>query len=986
MFDRICCAIVALIATASMGEAADPTAAPLETVFETTVRPILQQRCAQCHADEIRKGELNLSSREGILAGSESGPVIVAGKPRESSLYMQVLEKEMPPKEANQAPLSEEDLHAIYQWIEAGALFGVVGDSKLAEVSHHDVLPILLLRCVVCHGLRVTEGGLDLRSRASILRGGKSGPSIVPGKPEESLLLKKIVAEEMPPLRRVVEVSIKPIEPTEVETIRNWIAAGAPESPLGADVASSYPDPLVSEADRQFWSFQAPCRPNIPNVIDPDSVRNPIDNFILSKPDPWEMTFSPQASRPVLLRRVFFDLIGLPPTPEEADLFLGDTDPMAYENLVDRLLASPHYGERWGRYWLDLAGYSDSNGVQNSDPIRDHIWRYRDYVIRAFNLDKPYDQFLQEQLAGDELSDFEAASVLTPEIYDNLVATGFLRMTPDGTSANITNFVSDRLEVIADELNVLSSSVLGLTLRCARCHTHKTDPIPQRDYYRLAAVFKGAYDEHDWLKVTLQEDKRGPWGTRLIDRALPEDEQAWSVLEQQIKDKTDELKTRLTRRTEDRTRVHLEERIAKLPEAIREDVRQMLVTPVEKRDEIQKTLAIKFEAEVSVTLEALKNLDPDFKSFFDEMTQQIKDLNGRAQPKPAIHALWDRGQPSPTYILRRGDHTKPGREVGPGVLSVLTNLRTPFVVNPPRSGATQTGRRLAFARWLTQPDHPLTTRVMVNRLWRHHFGAGIVRTLDNFGRTGDPPTHPELLDFLAKEFTSGSWSVKKLHRLMMTSSTYRQSSKSTVERETKDPDNKFLSRMPLRRIEAEVLRDSLLAVSGLLDRSAYGVPDGVTMNAQTGLVSVSSTRLRRTIYLLQRRTQMLTILEDFDLPPMTPNCIDRPISTVATQALHLMNNRSVYEMAEQFATRVREIAKSDPQQQIECVWRLALCRQPTPKERQLAAVALSDLTQEWAEQDPKIDGEINAQPTAADKALVNLCHAIFNSAEFLTVD
>ncbi|MFN0196780.1 MAG: DUF1553 domain-containing protein, partial [Planctomycetaceae bacterium] len=787
-----------------------------------------------------------------------------------------------------------------------------------------------------------------------------------------------------------VEVSIKPIDPPEVDKLAEWIAAGAPETELPPDVASTDPDPLVSDDDRNFWSFQPPRMPGIPQVAHADRVRNPIDSFIIQKLEEQELSLSPEADRQVLLRRLYYDLIGLPPTPEEAALFLEDTDPLAYEKLVDRLLDSPHYGERWGRYWLDLAGYSDSNGVQHADPLREQSWRYRDYVIRAFNADKPYDRFLIEQIAGDELADYEHAPEVTQEIYDNLVATGFLRMTPDGTSANITNFVPDRLDLIADELNVLSSSVMGLTLKCARCHTHKSDPIPHRDYYRLAAVFKGAYDEHDWMKATRKEDARGPWVERNLDVALSQEKQAWEANEKRIADASSPLRDELKLKEEEYKQPHLEKKFAGLPETLREDVRKMLATPADKRDDVQKYLATKFEAEFTIDAAQLKSLEPEFKKLAEEIDTKLKALDGERTFKPLIHALWDRGEPSPTYILGRGDYKKPGREVGPGVLSVLTDGKTPFVVTPPWPDAKQTGRRLAFARWLVEPGHPLTARVMVNRLWRHHFGAGIVRTLDNFGKTGDLPTHPELLDWLALTFIERGWSIKEMHRLMVNSSTYRQSSTSTDILEEKDPEYKLLSRMPLRRVEAEIIRDSLLAVAGRLNDTPFGPPDEVDAQPSGLVVSKGTDRgWRRTVYVLQRRTQTLTMLEDFDLPQMLPNCIDRPVSTVAPQALHLMNNQFVHSLAEQYAAKVKTIAGDDSSARIATAWKLAFARLPTEEESQIASESLAELMQQWIEQlstEQKESPAAEIETQAADHALVNLCHALFNSAEFISID
>jgi hypothetical protein len=822
----------------------------------------------------------------------------------------------------------------------------------------------------------VKEADLDLRTKAAMLRGGKSGPAIVPGKPEESLLIRKIRSEEMPPRRRVVEVSIKPIEPAEVAVLERWIAAGALESTIGPDIATTEPDPLVSDADRQFWSFQPPRRSPAPTVAALDRLRNEIDAFVVQKLEAVGIAPSAEADRRVLIRRLTFDLLGLPPTPDEVDDFQSDPAPDAYERLTDRLLASPRHGERWGRYWLDLAGYSDSTGVQHADPLRDHVWRYRDYVIRAFNADKPYDRFLAEQIAGDELADYEHAPVITPEIYDNLTATAFLRLTPDGTHANITNFVPDRLEIIADELNVLASSVLGLTVKCARCHSHKFDPIPQRDYYRLAAVFKGAYDEHDWLRGIYQAGHKGPWAERRLGIALPEERAAWETLERQLNQERDEALSALQTRTEALRKKHFEERLAKLPEGERASVREALLVPADRRNDAQKALAEKYEPMLNVGVDELKHLEPDFKTVADQTDARLKAIESRRKPVPSIHALWDRGDPSPTYILRRGDYKSFGREVGPGVLSVLTDGRTPFVVQPPWPGARQTGRRLAFARWLVETDHPLTARVMVNRLWRHHFGVGIVATLDNFGTTGAPPTHPELLDNLAREFVRGEWSLKRMHRLMTASATYRQSSLVSETADRLDPENKLLSHMPLRRLEAEALRDALLAVSGALDETPFGPPDQVE-SAASGMVTDKGTR--RTIYVLQRRTTILTLLEDFDLPSMSPNCIDRPVSTVAPQALHLLNSKGVHERAAQFAARVRTLAGDDSPRRIDVAWRLALGRSPSTEEHAAAEAMLAELTAEWRRQ--VSDGD-----PPADRALVNLCHALFNSAEFLMID
>jgi hypothetical protein len=862
----------------------------------------------RCHGDKRRSADLDLTTPAGILKGGESGPAVVPGKPDKSPLYEKLHAGAMPPGKKDR--LSEAEVDGVRRWIAGGAPFGAAQGSE--TLTQHDVLPILLRRCTACHGPRRKEGGLDLRTRAAMLRGGKSGPAIVPGKPDESPLIKKIRAGQMPPRDRLVEASVKPVEPAETDVLARWIAAGAPEVAVAPDVATTAPDPLVTDKDRDFWSFRPPPRrvpvPEISNLKSQISnskfeIRNPIDAFVLQKLEPRGLGLAPEADRATLLRRATFDLTGLPPDPAEVAAFLADRRPDAYERLIDRLLASPRYGERWGRFWLDLAGYADSEGKREQDLPRPHAWRYRDYVIRSFNADKPYDRFLLEQLAGDELADCENAPEVTPELYDNLVATGFLRMAPDATWANITGYLPDRVEVIADEIDILGSAVLGLTMKCARCHSHKFDPIPQRDYYRLVDVFKGAYDEHDWLKPDVRpglgpvsQDVRGGRHLPYVTKA---ERRAWQ---------------------DHNARIDRE------------------ITAVKPSQDVAR----------------------------------IKALEAQRLPEPRVQALWDRGEPSPTYVYRRGDPLSPGRLVGPGVPSVLTDGKTPFVVTPPWPGAKKTGRRLAFARWVTRPDHPLTARVAVNRLWQRHFGAGLVTTPGNFGRSGAPPSHPELLDWLAREFVRRGWSVKAMHRLLMTSATYRQSSAVTAEQERTDPDNRLCSRMPLVRLDAEESYDALLAVAGRLDPTPFGPADPVRARAD-GLVTPAETARgwRRLVYVRQARKQLPTHLEAFDAPAMNPNCLGRRESTVATQALYLMNNGMVQRLAEDFAARVSREAGADPAARVERLYLIALGRPPTGDEKKLGVEALGRFADAWSDR---------------EKALTSYCHAVMNSAAFLYVD
>jgi hypothetical protein len=395
--------------------------------------------------------ELNLSTYQTALKGSESGPVITPGKPEDSRLYHMVKEGLMPP--GGKIHLSNDELATIRGWIESGAGSTAVphAEAELSNVTQDDVIPIMLLRCTACHGLRMQEAGLDLRTRESMLKGGKSGPAMVLGKPDQSLLLKMIRSGDMPPKKRLIVVGVKPVTDAEAGKIARWIELGAPVVAEPPDLAATESDPLVTDKDRRFWSFQAPTALEPPAVKHADRVRNPVDAFLLSKLESKDLSFSPESDKLTLMRRVYFDLIGLPPQPAEIQPYMADKSPGAYEKLVDRLLASPHYGERWGRYWLDAAGYADSEGGKlSADHPRPYAWRYRDYVIRSFNEDKPYDRFLTEQIAGDELVDYEHAPVVTKQMMDNLIATGFLRMAPDSTSEREVNFSDDRLDVVAD--------------------------------------------------------------------------------------------------------------------------------------------------------------------------------------------------------------------------------------------------------------------------------------------------------------------------------------------------------------------------------------------------------------------------------------------------------------------------------------------------------------------------------------------------------
>ena len=865
-----------------------------------------------------------------------------------------------------------------------GVLRGSDEPVERAEVTQHDVFPILRLRCVTCHGRQHQDGGLDLRTKASILRGGESGPAFVLGDPENSLILKRIAAEEMPPRKRLIEVSLKPMEDHEVELLRKWIAAGAPE--VESDTLWAEEETPISEEDRQFWSFQPPGDFPVPAVQQAERVNNSIDAFILRKLEDKGLGLSPEASRSTLIRRATFDLTGLPPEPEEIDAFLSDREPGAYERMIETLLASRRYGERWGGYWLDRAGYADTEGEREQDILRPQAYRYRDYVIRAFNADKPYDRFLLEQLAGDELTDYENAEKITPEIYDNLVATGFLRMVPDPTWYNVTGFVPNRLDVVADVVDVFGSAVMGLTIKCARCHGHMFDPIPQKDYYALTAIFKGAYDEHDWMKPNANKllgEKYGRYLYRYLPHVPAEELQQWELQEKELKAEIAVLEKALQDRAEPLRQLIFKARLAEVPEAERETVRQAIETPADERDENQKQLSEKFKMLVP-TEEELKS-DEEYKKTAEETAEQIKTLNKTRLPKPMIRALWDRGEPSPTYLLYRGDYLAPRRVVQPAALSVLS--RDKLDIQPPWPGSKKTGRRLALAKWLVGPEHPLTSRVMVNAIWKHHFRHGIVKSMDNFGRTGIFPSHPEMLDWLARKFVGSGWSIKEMHRLIMTSSTYRQRSTVTPAHEQLDLDNVLMSRFPMKRMEAEVLWDTLLLLSGRLDETPFGAADGVNVRPDGLVTAVGSEKgWRRSIYVEHNRKQNMTILECFDLPRPTPNCLERQLSTVAPQALHLLNNETVYQLTLSLADRVLQEVGADPDSQIERCYQLILGRPPGLDEMQLATETLQQLRTAWIETESGTESESDPESDPDRTALANFGHVLINSAEFIYID
>ncbi len=971
-----------------------PLAAQSEPVadFETHIAPLFEANCLSCHGPSQPQGELDLSSHESTLQGGKSGPVLVPGSPLESLLLEKLHSGAMP---LGADRLGDDQINLVRRWIEAGARRAEEEAETAAVASAavvagpETVTTILNVKCLLCHGRRNQEGGLDLQTRASLLEGGVSGPGIVPGKPDESLLIQRIENSDMPPLKDQARLSVRAVTSSELERLRAWIAAGAPYDERKPVLFAASNDPLVSDSDRDFWSFRTPVRPPVPKVNSQDRLRTPIDAFLLEKLEEKGHAFSPDAPPLTLMRRAYFDVIGLPPGPETVQAY--DGTPEAYEKLVDDLLDSPGYGEYWGRRWLDAAGYSDSEGQVSADAVRPNAWRYRDYVIRSLNADKPYDRFLVEQIAGDELFDYKAAEELTPDQRELLVATGFIRMGPDGTYSVSQAFVPERLEVVASQVEILSSSVMGITMACARCHDHKYDPIPQRDYYRFSAILRTAFDPYDWLSPS--ETPVGPeadWNdsnmrvllgvpgeeVREVEEANAPVLREVEEIEQAFEEKANVLRKKL-----------LEEKRAAIPELIREEVIAAEQTPVPERTPVQEYLAKRFRDQLRILPEELEKRFPSFQKTAKERLVTVSKIKKRIKGKPRLRALFDMGgRPTAVHVLGRGQHQNPLDPVAPGIPSVLGVGLDPYRLEKPKWTTDTSGRRSALAKWLVQPRHPLTARVLVNRIWQYYFGSGLVKTVGNFGRTGSLPSHPELLDWLATEFVRSGWSMKALHRMILTSTAYRQSSRRNPGIDG-DPDNRLLAFFPMRRLDADAVRDSILKVSGRLDTTPFGPPDPIEEKPDGEVVAKESKQgYRRSIYLMQRRSTPVTMLDTFDAPQLRPNCLVRSRSTVSSQALQLMNSETVRASARFMAGRVIDTVGREPAAQVERVYLAALGRPPSAEELEWSKSTLADMTKEWKRH---LDQDRSPEPRrgrAQWLALGTFCHTFFNTAEFLYVD
>ncbi len=955
-------------------------------IFEKDVQPILSAYCLTCHGKSSPEQGVDLRTARTVLRGGFNGPVVERGSPGESLLYQKLAQGKMPPQ-AFKSRVPEADVETIRRWIETGA-HSKQGDdlSEAARLQiarfEREIQPLLNERCVACHGGSSPESGLDLRTLASTLRGGKHGPVVLEGFSEKSILVRQLVNGVMPP-----EGASEPLNAAEVELIREWIDEGQFAdfvdlgSPLDRAFTEAEASP-VTASDRQRWAFRAPLASAPPKVETPSAVRTSIDAFLLAALESQGLTYSTEAPRQTLLRRAYFDLWGLPPTPEQAAEFLADERPDAYERLLDRLLESPRYGQRWGRFWLDAAGYVDTTGKDyRADTVSfsPGIWRYRDYVIDSFNADKPWNRFLTEQLAGDELYDWRNAEQFSPEMLETLVATGYLRTVLDATDEDISDRPADRYDTLFALLDKVSRSAVGLTLSCARCHSHKYDPIPQRDYYRFLTLFSAAYNPSDWIQpkkrllytVSPAEKKRIDAHNEAVDANIAN-----------LTDEVEEISTPYRDAL-------FEAKLKEVPSADREDLRIAFAAIAKDRSVVQQELVKKFGSIVEVSDEEISGVaSPGHKERLSQLRRDIAEWKANRTALERVQALWDGGSLPTVRLLQRGSVESPGPAVKPGFLSVLCSAEEPCLATPSsnRAGET-TGYRLALAEWLTDPKHPLTARVIVNRIWQHHFGTGIVATPDNFGSNGSPPSHPELLDWLAVDFVKHGWRVKRLHKMIMLSTVYRQSSSradnAAGERAAiEDPDNRLLWRMPLRRLEAEALRDSILAVGGNLDDSLGGPPVELDHQPDGLQVAVAEGAHRRSVYLTARRTWSLTFMGTFDFPNIDTTCTRRAPSATPLQSLTMMNSNFVMENAGAVARRVLDFQVGRPTD-LETLARAAyssiLTREPSSEEIALA--------RDHLENQQRLYVRANA-PTeeALAKSVESLAHMLISSNEFLYVD
>lgn len=843
----------------------------------------------------------------------------------------------------------------------AGAAAVVLAGAESPPDFQAEIAPLLEQRCGQCHGEKQQLSGLNLSSRAGMVAGGKRGAAVVPGKPEQSPLYQHIagLAEPAMPLGASLGAD-------EIALLKRWITTGAE---WGKDSTDGSPE----AKDEVWWSFVPPRR-----TQPPADAKHPVDAFVRARLREAGLRQAPRADKPTLLRRAYLDLTGLPPEPEALDRFLADESEDAFTKVVDELLASPAYGERWGRHWLDVVRYADSSGYEH-DYDYPNAWRFRDYVIDAFNQDKPFDRFIEEQLAGDEVAD---------RSFETLVATGLHRIGPRVLYREKDN-PQYRYEYLDDMVAVTSRAFLGLTVDCARCHDHKFDPIRQMDYYQMSAVFF-PYIRYDYPLAPDEEISRHEAATAEVEARLAPLKKELAQIEApyNARRRAEKLKT------------------------FPQDIQDAVATPEEERTPGQQLLAAQVgtvgggsidslltdqdRARIGALKSAMAEIekdrpeplptamgirDGDYRFSPNGLGDQVQPGKGNREDYSNVAGTWlpTKGyQPPQAYLLPNADYRNKGEAVEPGYIQAVAHGRE-FEAAPPPDRIS-TGRRLGLARWIASEENPLTARVAVNRIWMHHFGEGLVTTAGNFGRLGTKPTHPELLDWLATEFVRQGWSVKAMHRLMMNSATYQAASAHGDERALEtDPENRLMWRYRQRRLEAEAIRDSTLFVAGRLNAQAGGpgffptIPQEVRdsfLKGEWEMDEPEAALRRRSVYAYVKRGLRYPMFEVFDAPNVNIACERRNTTTVPTQALTLLNNRFTLEQARAFAQRVFDQTSAE-RAQIEHVYRIALARAPTAEEL-IANQAFLERQTAYHQGDSLA-------------ALTDLCDVILNLNEFVYI-
>jgi Protein of unknown function (DUF1553)/Protein of unknown function (DUF1549)/Planctomycete cytochrome C len=871
-----------------------------------------------------------------------------------------------------------------------------------AEFFESRIRPVLVTHCYACHDSTKATSGLNLTSKGGWERGGSRGTAIRPGDPDASLLYRAVSYRDptlkMPPGGKLPE--------TAIADLREWIAQGAYDPRTGAPAAAPQPAGIDWQEGRRHWSFQPIRAAEPPKIRNKNWLRSPVDAFVLARLEQKGLTPAAPADRRTLLRRVTFDLTGLPPAPGEIQEFVNDRSPQAFEKVVDRLLASPHYGERWARHWLDLVRFAETNGHE-FDFYKDEAWRYRDYVIRAFNQDLPYDAFVREHIAGDMLPAPRLSG--DRKYYETPLASGFFGLGEERNGA--TDLEEVRSEMRDSKIDVFGKAFLGLTVACARCHDHKFDPIAAADYYALGGIFDSTRTSLAVVSSPEVSKQIEEIVARLKDAApapapampvqpRPGDERfdmaqfyrsgaafAESTGERLDSSRgvSDTLTGILVSRSFVPAKRYIHVRVAGTRyNPVREEPSQLAVTIFAPgrypkgvagdgdRKLRWKTITLKEEIgqvchlEIAdrrrdghIVVDAIFFSDSREPPAAEEETLAALPATGPLEaslPAEVFGRICYEDAPHNLRVHERGNHLNLGAEVPRRFLRILGG-------DDPAAYSKGSGRAMLAAA-LTRPSNPLLARVMVNRLWKHHFGEGLVRTVDNFGKTGELPSHPELLDYLARRFMDQGWSLKAMHRMMVLSAAYQMGSLESPLAKTKDPQNRLLSHMPVRRLDAESIRDAILAVSGSLDRTVYGPSVKVHISSyQDGRGKPPSGPLdgngRRSIYLEVRRNFLTPLLLAFDYPLPTTTAGRRLVSTVPAQALTLMNNEFVAAQAKRWSERM-ESAYAEPRARLDAMFVRIFAREPEPGERDRIMTFLSG-EDSW-------DG---------------LAHVLFNAKEFL---